>query len=400
MTIWLLALVLMASLAGLGYRQGAIRVAISFVGILVGALLAVPLGRLVGKLLVIFGIKDPLFTWALGPVIVFILVSLAFKAAAVAVHHKADVYYKYHAGDLRLALWERLNHRLGLCVGLLNGMAYLILLSFVIYLPTYLTLQVATSDQDPRWMRLLNTLGRDLRASGLDKVARAIDRVPQLDYDMADFAAKLYYNPLIQARLSTYPGLLELADRPEFQGVAGDKEFMESWARMDPVMKLMERLQSIRDNPELLRATWKALAPDLVDLDTYLRTGQSPKYDPQPILGRWQFDLNGTMNLFRRAKPTMPSSEMQKWKKWMLGAFDKTGVVARPDNHVSLRNLPSIKQMGVSSAAPQTYEGEWKDLDGGKYALSFSGLDLAATVEAERLTIKTEGMELAFERQE
>lgn len=43
MTIWLLAILLVASLAALGYRQGAIRVAFSMAGILVGALLAVPL---------------------------------------------------------------------------------------------------------------------------------------------------------------------------------------------------------------------------------------------------------------------------------------------------------------------------------------------------------------------
>ena len=46
MMFWLLALVLLASLAGVGYRQGAIRVAFSFVGILIGALLAGPLGKL------------------------------------------------------------------------------------------------------------------------------------------------------------------------------------------------------------------------------------------------------------------------------------------------------------------------------------------------------------------
>ncbi|HWI55839.1 MAG TPA: CvpA family protein, partial [Bacillota bacterium] len=120
MTIWLLALILLASLAGLGFRQGAIRVAFSFVGIVLGALLAVPLGRLLGKLLGVLGVKDPFLVWVLGPVIVFILFSIIFKAAAAVAHQKVDVYYKYKAGDLRLALWERLNHRLGLCLGLLN----------------------------------------------------------------------------------------------------------------------------------------------------------------------------------------------------------------------------------------------------------------------------------------
>src|SRR5579864_5411291 len=165
MTIWILAVILLASLAGLGYRQGAIRVAFSFIGIVLGALLAVPLGRPLSRLLGLVGLKDPLWVWALGPILVFIIISVIFKIAAAAAHHKADVHYKYHAGDLRLALWERLNHRLGLCLGLLNGAAYLILLAFAIYVPSYATYQVATSDQDPRWMRVLNVLGKDLHTT-------------------------------------------------------------------------------------------------------------------------------------------------------------------------------------------------------------------------------------------
>src|SRR5947207_1846606 len=135
MTIWVLALILLASVAALGYRQGAIRVGFSFFGILFGALLAAPLGHLLGRLLGLVGLKDPLLVWALGPILVFVLISALFKVAAAAVHHKVDVYYKYHAGDLRTALWERLNRRLGLCLGLLNGTAYLILLAFLIYVP-------------------------------------------------------------------------------------------------------------------------------------------------------------------------------------------------------------------------------------------------------------------------
>src|SRR5262245_11952530 len=148
MTIWLLALILLGSCAGLGYRQGAIRVAFSFLGILLGALLAVPLGRPLGRLLGIVGLKDPLLVWPLGPVLCFILISIIFKVAAAAVHHKVDVHFKYNAGDLRLALWERLNRRLGLSLGLLNGTAYLILISFVIYAASYVTIQLASSEND------------------------------------------------------------------------------------------------------------------------------------------------------------------------------------------------------------------------------------------------------------
>src|SRR4051812_36862387 len=118
MMIWLLAILLLASLAGLGWRQGAIRVGISFLGILVGALLAPPLGRLLKPVLMGLGLKNPILLWLLGPLIVFMVISALFKVGALVLHQKVDVYYKYKAGDLRLALWERLNQRVGICLGL------------------------------------------------------------------------------------------------------------------------------------------------------------------------------------------------------------------------------------------------------------------------------------------
>ncbi len=403
MTIWLLALIVLASLAGLGYRQGAIRVAFSFFGILLGAVLAVPLGRLLGKLLVLAGITDPVLLWVLGPVIVFLVVSIGFKVGAAAVHHKVDVYYKYHAGDLRLALWERLNQRLGLCLGLLNGTAYLVLLAFVIYLPSYFTVQVATSDEDPKWMRLLNQMGRDLQSTGFAKVARAIDSVPQIDYDMGDFAAMLYRNPLCEARLGRYPGFLVLADMPQFQDLANDKEFMELWAKQAPVMALFDhpRIAAFRSNPEMLKTIWNTAAPDLVDVRTYLASGRT-KYDAEKILGRWNFDINGAMNAMRRAKPNMPSGEMLKWKKWMLASFNQTSLVARTDKQVFLKQLPQLKlpAAGATATGPQNLQGKWQSLDGGKYLLSLSGTDMPAAVEGDRLSMKAEGMDLVFGRED
>jgi hypothetical protein len=396
MTIWLLAIILVASLAGLGYRQGAIRVGFSFIGILMGAALAVPLGRLVGKLLVSFGIKDPLVLWAVGPLVVFVVVSIIFKSAAAAVHHKVDVHYKYHAGDLRLALWERLNQRVGLCLGMLNAAAYLVLISFVIYAGSYATYQFATSEKDPAWMRLLNRMGKDLQATGFAKVARSIDTMPQIYFDMTDFAAVIYHNSLLEARLSRYPGLLSLAERQEFQDMANDKEFTEMRQRQEPVMVFWDnvRILAIRSNPEMLRIIWNTVAPDLGDVRVYLKSGQSAKYDPIKILGRWYFDVNGSMMAMRRAKPTIPASEMQKVKRWMTGAFNKTMMVARPDNRLAIKNLPPLSP--AATVGVQSFQGEWKDLDAGKYSLSWNNEDLAASVEGDRLNIKAKGMDLVF----
>jgi hypothetical protein len=404
MTIWILVVIVLASLAGLGFRQGAIKVAFSFVGILVGALLAVPLGHLVGRLLGVLGVKDPLLIWALGPLIVFILVSAAFKVAAAAVHQKVDVYYKYHAGDLRLALWERLNHRLGLCLGVLNGAAYLVLLSFLIYVPSYLTTQLATSEQDPKWMRVLNTLGRDLHRTGFAKVARSLDSIPRRDYEMADLGALIYHNPLLEARLNYYPAFLGLSEMPEFQALANDAGFTKSWQNMDPIMTLLENpnLQAIRGNTETLKLVWNTVEINLPDLRKYLHEGVSERYDPVTILGRWDFDVSGAVSAARRAKPNMSAKEMQALRAFMEAAFKNTGLVAKPDKTLTVRSMPQLK-MSPAGGAPgqqQNLQGQWKDLDSTKYRLSFSGTDLNATVEGDRMMVKNEGgIDLVFNRE-
>jgi len=405
MIIWILALLLIASVAALGYRQGVIRVAFSFLGIIAGALLAVPLGGLVAKLLGMFGLHNPVLLWALGPVIAFILISAAFKIGALPVHQKVDVYYKYHAGDLRLALWERLSNRLGLCLGVLNGVAYAVLLAFVIYVPSYATVQFESSDQDPHWLRWTSALGEGLHNTGMDKVARSIDRIPDLDYRMIDLAALLYRNPLAEARVAGYPGFLMLAELPEFVDMSTDKSFVDPWQRQIPIMQLLEtpRLVNIRNNPGLLKKIWTTTATDLQDFNEYLRKGRSPKYDPMKILGRWKFNVSAALGVIRRAKPNMSSRDMHNLRTYMEAVFGKTTLVARPDHSVSVKNAPVLRSpsAGQNGGAPglQNWEGQWKDLDGGKYVLSFSGADLSATTDGDRLTFKTDTTEMVFDKE-
>jgi len=395
MTIWLLSLLLIASVAAMGYRQGAVRVACSFVGILLGALLAVPLGHLLSRVLPSVGIKDPLWAWALGPIIVFFIISFAAKAGATVLHQKVDVYYKYRAGDLRLALWERLNHRLGGCLGVLNGALYLILLTFVLYVAGYGAVQVATSDNDPRWIRLAARFGRDLQATGLDKVARAIDRLPDTDYKMMDLGGLLYHNSLLQARLSRYPAFLALAERPEFQDIGGDKDLTEAWQRLDPVMTLVEnpKVQAVRSNPGLLKELWRTVAPDVDDLITYLeKTGISAKYDDEKILGRWNLDPNLTISLYRRSKPYILPADLQNTKRRVASDYAKVTLVAMPDSQVLLKNLPS----GTGTTQNQT--GQWKQ-SGAKYDLSIGGKDESVSIENDRIVIKRDGLSLALLRE-
>ena len=406
MTIWLLGLLLLASLAALGFRQGAIRVGISFVGILLGALLAPPLGRLIRPVLVAVGLKNPMLVWVFGPFIVFVLISVLFKVGALAAHQKVDVFYKYKAGDLRLALWERLNHRTGLCLGLLNGTAYLILISFIIYAFSYWTVQMTTSDSDPTPVKILNRLGHDLQSSGFAKVARSIDGLPDAYYDAADVAGVIYNNPLAEARLARYPGLLSIAEQPEVRDLANDKDFAEMRQRHEQIRTVLDypRMQAIMKNPDLLKKIWETLKPDLKDLNTYLVTLKSAKYDSERILGRWNFDVHSVLASYRRAHPNIASTEMQRMRRFIEALFAKASLVAMPDHEALLKNVSQLKVTpGAAPASGQTTQGQWQKLDG-KYQFTFSlaGKEeqIPATIEGDRLTITTEGTELVLLRED
>jgi hypothetical protein len=408
MTIWLLALLLMASGAGLGSRQGAVRVAFSTVGILFGAVLAKPLGRLLKPVLSAVGVKYPVLAWLLGALVVFVVISIIFKVAAFAVHQKVDVYYKYRAGDLRLALWERLNTRLGLCLGLLNGALYSILIVAVVYPFSYWSYQLATPDKDPKSVSILNRVGQDLQNTGFAKAAHALDPMPHVWYEAADLAGVLYNNPLSEARLAHYPAFLGLAEKPEFQGIATDTQFTQARQTRMAIVDFINhpRVQAILNNPDLMRAIWATVVPDMKDLTAYLETGKSAKYDPEPILGRWNFDVSVALAMDLRNRLNISSRDMLKLKEWFLAAYAKTLFEARTDHQALLKNLPAVASptAGAGSASGlQTFQGQWKNLDG-KYQVSLSNggrqMELTAAVEGDRLTLTGEGRTLVFSREE
>jgi hypothetical protein len=403
MTIWVLAFLLITALSLLGWRQGVIRVGFSFIGILIAALLAGPLARLVKPILVMVGVKSTILLGVLAPLIGFAFVLTIFKVAGFSVYQKVDVYFKYKAGDLRIALWERLNHRLGLCLGIFNGVLYFVLLSWGIYALSYWTVQAGTPDNQPTTLKIMNRLGNDLDKSGFSRVARSIDRFPKEYYDTADIVGLIYSNPLLEARVSRYPGFLSIAEKPEFQDIASDNQFTEMRQQHKPIIDLINypKTQAILKNPELMKQIRGVLIPDLADLRTFLETGRSAKYDAQQILGRWQFDLNYTVFMIHRAKPNLSASEMQKQKKQMSAAFSKSGLVATTEHEVFLKNVPKVVAGATSGAEVQNVAGTWEG-DGGKYIVSFKNGkgDVTANVEGDRLSLKGDGLELAFTRED
>lgn len=240
MTIWLLALLLLACSAAAGYRQGRFARASPFSASSSRRCCVCRSATLIAPAFKFVGVVNPILQWVLPPFVVFVVLLTLFKMGGFMAHQKVDVYYKYKAGDLRLALWERLNARLGACVALLNGAAYLVLLCFVIQAVSYWTVQVASGEEDSRAQRLVSQMGRDLQSTGMARVAGAVDSLPVSYYDAADLAGTLYQNPMCEARLLRYPGFLSLGETPEFQTLGQDSGFADMRVKQTPLREVMQ----------------------------------------------------------------------------------------------------------------------------------------------------------------
>src|SRR5579872_2875045 len=144
MLIWVIALFLFVLLGYMGWCLGAIRMGISLIGVVISAMLAPSLGHFFNPILGLLSVKNPVMLWLIGPACAYLVLLIAFNVIGILAHQKVDIYYKYKAGDLRMGLFNRLNQRLGVCVGVANAAVYLILISWVIYVFSYWTVQMAT----------------------------------------------------------------------------------------------------------------------------------------------------------------------------------------------------------------------------------------------------------------
>jgi len=364
MLIWTLAIVLFGCLGFVGFNIGVIRVTFSFIGLLVASALAWPLGHFMYSIVGFTGVKSPVYQWLLGPVVVFAIILTAFKIAGYSVNRQVDVYYKYKAGDLRMGLWNRLNHRLGLCMGLANAAVYLVLVSMVIYVLSYGTYQLVDGDTAKWYVNYLNKAGKQLQDTGMAKTAVAIDPMPDTYYKAADLAGLIYHNDLLEARLTRYPAFLAIGEKPEFQEIGADKAFTELRQKQPPIMEILDhqKIQAVINNPDLLKEIWGIVVPDMDDFLTFLKTGQSPKYDAIKVLGRWDFDVAAALNLMKRTQTNITVRQMRTVKAIMQAAFSKTTLTATPDNQIIVKNLgkPRTPPPGVKptmAAVPQPAAG-------------------------------------------
>jgi hypothetical protein len=402
--IWILAVLIMASVSLAGWRQGAIRAAFSFVGIIFAALLAVPLGHLFRSLMPHL-FSNPVTAWALAPVFGFILASIPLKVAANYVHHRVEHFYKYHAGELREALWLRLNSRLGICVGLMNGVAYFVLVSFFVFNIAYFTTQVSANGvQQPLPVRLINSLGEGMQSTGFSRTASAVGSLPAVNYQLGDLSGLLMQNPQLGPRLADYPPFISWWHRDEMQPLVTDVTLTNALASQASLGDILHSpgAQGLLANKDLTKTLWTLVATNLDDLTNYLQTGKSAKFSGEKIVGTWSFNAPVTLAWLRQDQPRLPARDIAGIRALWAAAYAQTTLLLTVDNQVFVSNWPKFIAQPPQGQPPFEMiggKGDWSR-DGNTYTLhvTVNGDEkyLVATTDGLRLTLRDGRNQLIF----
>ena len=396
MIIWLSALVLLGLLSLMGYYQGAIRTVISLIGLFVAALLAMPLSPMLEPILPLVKLKHPMWELIVPPLAIFILVMIVFKVLAIFVHRKVDVYYKYKRDDKTRFKWERMNQRLGMCLGLVNGTVYFVLLLIPFYVAGYLTTQLASGEEDPDGMKFINQTRVQIHEAKADKVVAAYDPAPTAFYIASDILGLLKHNPLLVSRLSHYPVFLSLGERKEFQDMATDVSFnqmIQTQAKIGDIIN-HPTAQAVITNAQITGEIGLLLGSDLKDLHEYLLTGKSEKYDDERILGLWTLNLDDTVAQEKVLKPKITPFELKRLKQTKYAPLLGITFIGTTDNKAILKHPAS-----AAGAPPEIVaQGTWQS-QGSGYEVTLGNAPVPVSFEKEKLFLPKDGMTLVFEKE-
>jgi phosphate/sulfate permease len=403
--IWLLALIVLAAGVGMGLRLGVIPTTVSFLALIIASSFAALLGGLFQHV-VSHLVSNPVVAWMIAPIIGFFVVYMILMSIGFEVHRRVNVFYKYKAGDLRLALWERLNLRLGGCVGVLNGTAWLVLICFFVFNLSYVTAQIAPSEKEAAMTRFMNNLGQGLQSTGMDKPARAVGSVPGSFYKTADFAGLLAQNPALSQRLGNYPAFISLSQNSDIQALEQDSTLVDDWQQGKPMGEIMNdsQIKNILNNTNLVDAIWNIIQTNMDDMTNFLFTGQSPKFDSEKIVGFWAFDPIPSLAEVMQAHPDIKftTQQMAVMRGYWVHTFTNITLVAGTDGQVFLYNMPKFSPKNpLQETGTENDTGQWTSDDGTNYQMTGTGDvgSTTATTDGMRLSVDTgKGFPLIFRR--
>ena len=111
-----------------------------------------------------------------------------------------------------------------------------------------------------------------------------------------------------------------------------------------------------------MRVRWAGICPIC---RSTLKTGKSPKFDPEKILGLWNVDVRATWVEERKANPNMNARQVAGLRTTFLPQILDLRLTATTDNQMIL------EQQNANGAQPAVVDhGSWKN-EGGSYEITF-----------------------------
>lgn len=398
MIVWTFAILFIACCGIIGWYVGAVRAAITTVTLLLTLWLLAPLTTMVGKLLPSVGAEHPFVIWTLAPFLVFLILQIIAKSISQAVRAPIDSYYRYKATDTQRMLFERMNQRLGPCLGVVNALFYTILVGIAATGLGYGTIAFSRgNEKDAWWQKTVNAIARSYQATGMARVAGPYITAKPLYFEIVDVLAEWFHQPNVQSSFATYPPFIPLAERADFQAMGNDVQTQEFLFKMPGLPQLLEhsKIGALLVNPKFLDQVLGLLESDLADLKGYIRTLKSEKYDGEKILGRWDFNMFNTVNENKRAR-RMTVMQVNAMRALLASQLDGVTLLATVDKKILVRKTAPDGNI-------TRREGTWKSDGDGKYQVTIPvgddrSLDIAVTAEAKKLNGTAAGYAVVFDR--
>jgi len=336
--IWILAIICIGITCFSGFHQGPIRAGFALVGAVLACILTAPLSPIVKAILPLIGFDHPIWAYVIPPAVTFIVVLIAFNVMGESVHRKIVVKQKYDEDDARFYRWERMYQRVGLCLGVLTGAIIFFALLVPIYAFGYFTMEIYGEGKGPIPARIVTAFRSSLQTEKLDRVVAAYDPLPKSVYTACDTVVLLLKNPALAPRISRYPVVIGLSERAEYRDLFHDSDIQKAYNNGE-ISDLVqnEKIHKILTDPTMSSALYSLLVNNLADLDEFLKTGKSPKFDAEPIIGNWSLDVPGTV-LQDRAKKAYPTvSQALNGRMDVLNKVYGMRLTATFDNQLILR---------------------------------------------------------------
>ncbi|MCD6050960.1 MAG: hypothetical protein K0Q55_2363 [Verrucomicrobia bacterium] len=334
MTIWILVILCLGLGASGGHTGGAVRMTVGVLGTWLAFLAAYPLGAKLRPMLMTY-FETPTTLIIMPSLLIFLALVAVTYSIAQGVHLKIFLYYKYKTDDEKYSLWERMNNRVGLSLGIVNGILWLGIILAFIYSVGYPIMLSEPNDKAPFLYRTMGKLRNDLKESGFEKFAAAMDRTPVQFYQGSDVIGFMYQNPQLQSRMMHYPLFLSLSGTPEFVKMLAGPETRQILESKTPIPRWLNTNSMKLLNNNFIRSQLKQV--DTADLLEFAKTGKSPKYDPELVIGVWVINLAPTLNTVKQNHPQVTPVQLLQLKGYLGRFMDDLVLVNTPDGQMFLR---------------------------------------------------------------